>query len=161
MKKAAIFLIVLVGCSPAKQINGLQLIDGCPKDGDCTIAIEPNKRLSSSIDNFGALEYTLAEDANKSVAHFNYVRKVKGNLQDAGYREELLIELDNAWLKSNSSANAENSKLIFGRFCFCKGQTGYYDVPNAQVTKNGRIVTVQLSPPQVPHIIKELTFEIR
>jgi len=113
-------------------------------------------------DEFGSVFYTLEESASKSVVQYSYKRIVKGDIQDANYREEVVFEIDN--INENlhiSDAALQNKQLLFGRFCFCRGQTGYYKINQGNLTvTNGKVVDLSFKTDQVPQIINHITFSI-
>ena len=103
----------------------------CPSDGVCTTEILKNKSLVIKTDEFGSTYTQIIDSETTSVIVYQYNRIVKGDLQDAGYREEIIFEISN----STSSLTLKDkdiqiTKMLFGRFCFCRGQTGYYKVEN-------------------------------
>jgi hypothetical protein len=66
---------------------------------------------------------------------------------DGQHREEIVFEINNSDSKITlSDKNLQDSKMLFGRHCFCRGQAGYYKVNegtlNLQNT-NG-VITVDL-----------------
>ena len=153
--------LCLLGCGPVKSIFEAKLIEGCPKDGDCTIELLQNKSLEITTDDSGATRYKMVDAQNKTVIHFKYSRKVKGNIQDAGYREEILLELSGNDMKSELHSDLKNAKILFGRFCFCKGQTGYYRINKGNLTKNRNIVRIQFSTSETPQVVKEIAFSLQ
>jgi len=168
MKKILLLVsIVLLSCSAKKNtaINTAILTSDCPKDGTCTIKLFKNQSMSIQEDEWGNRSYKLVENGEKNVIQFNYIRTVKGNLQDAGYREEIVFEINNgSYNLSQSGAALQNSKMLFGRFCYCKGQTGYYNVTEGNLSISGsqqKAAMLTLKVSEVPQIIKEITFTLK
>ena len=89
------------------------------------------------------------------------VKTVKGNLQDAGYREEIIFELDNFDPIKLGSSSLQKTKMLFGRFCFCRGQTGYYKVTEGTFEIANQIATLQFKVSEVPQITNEIRFSLR
>jgi len=111
----------------------------CPEDGVCTFEVLENKSIELLKDGIGKL-YTNIIDDNNIVLKFEYIRNEIPNTVDGSYRELVYAELD----PNNLTVEIENSqlkevKLLFARFCFCRGQTGYYNVNkgNLSITRSG------------------------
>ena len=67
----------------------------CPSDGVCTTEILKNKSLVIKTDEFGSTYTQTIDSETTSVIVYQYNRIVKGDLQDAGYREEIIFEINN------------------------------------------------------------------
>ncbi len=166
MKKIALLSVILLSaCASQKQSAQSKvttLTSECPKDGTCTVELFENKRIAIKKDEFERLYYSLEDNKATRVAKYTYTRKVKGDVQDAVYREEVIIELRNG--KDTTTSNP-SPPLLFGRFCFCKGQTGYYNIThrNLSITKKSKVQTVDLDfkIEEVPQIIKHITFTLK
>jgi len=167
-KKAILLfaLISLASCQCKKNTTPAEAVaitSECPKDGTCSVKLLKDKSIAVKKDEFGRLYYTLEESTSKNVVHYIYKRTVKGDLQDASYREEIVFEID---AKSENlhiaDAALENKQLLFGRFCFCRGQTGYYKINHGNLTvTNGKIVDLNFKTDEVPQIIKHITVAIK
>lgn len=129
-------IITLSSCC-SKKINSENTANNqvtiCPKDGKCTFEVLKNKAIVSNTD-FGKINYTLVEDSLKDVVRYQYTKDLDKSNIDAGYREEILFEIDS----NNSNTNFVNSdlektKMLFGRYCYCRGQTGLYKVVNGNL----------------------------
>ncbi|WP_452225386.1 hypothetical protein [Lacinutrix chionoecetis] len=143
MKILNIFIILLsiVGCNTNKNINTNAKIAAssnlCPEDGVCTFEVLRNKNFRIKSDEFGN-SYSELSEGNKTVLKFEYSRNVPDNLQDASYNEFVYLEVDedvkNLELKN---LGLQKVNLGFGRICFCRGQTGYYNITqgNLNLTK--------------------------
>lgn len=136
----------------------------CPKAAECSLLVTKNKSLNVKKDEWGNVYYVLEDNPGKNVIKYTYSAIVKGNLQDAGYREEIVFEYD-ASLRSLSGVDLQNIKMLFGRFCFCRGQTGYYPVTKGELlitsgTKE-KTATLNFTIDEVPQIIKNITFSIK
>ena len=136
----------------------------CPKDGTCTAELIRNKSMTVKQDEFGSTYYTLEESDSKSVVKYTYTRTVKGDVQDANYREEIVFETSSQ-LNENLNISGEalqNKNLLFGRFCFCRGQTGYYKINDGNLTiTNGRVINLDFKADKVPQIIKHITINMQ
>lgn len=169
MRKIALLfaLLSVLSCKCKKAVAAAQIstivTSDCPKDGTCTIQAFKNKSIVIKKDEFGSVFYSLEESASKKVIQYTYKRIIKGDIQDANYREEIIFELDNETENLDlSDAALENNHLLFGRFCFCRGQTGYYTINQGKltVTQNGKgkIIDLNFKIDQVPQIIKHIAF---
>ena len=171
MKKTIFFLtfILIVSCGTKKPSNVVLtalLKSECPKNGDCTIQVFENKSLIVKSDEFGSLYYNLEDDMLKKVVKYTYNRKVKGDIQDASYREEIVFEIENS--KENlmlSDDSLQEVQLLFGRFCYCKGQTGYYKIKKGTLkiskVSKGNEVDLNFEIKEVPQIINHISFSIQ
>lgn len=168
MKRIALLFVVLsmLSCK-CKKVAAEQtttttnLTSECPKDGTCTIQVIKNKSIIVKKDEFGSLYYTLEESTSKKVIQYNYKRTVKGDIQDANYREEIIFELDSEADNINlTDAALENTQLLFGRFCFCRGQTGYYKINQGKLTVTKNSIDLNFKTDQVPQIIQHVAFSM-
>lgn len=137
----------------------------CPSDGVCTTEILKNKSLVIKTDEFGSTYTQIIDSETTSVIVYQYNRIVKGDLQDAGYREEIIFEINNNDTELNlTNKELQQTKMLFGRFCFCRGQTGYYKVEEGKLNlkKTNDTITLNLdfTITKVPQIIKTITTSI-
>lgn len=133
----------------------------CPTDGKCTVAIFPNKSMNIQTDGTGAIYNQLIDSKETSVVLYQYNRDVPEGLQDANYREEIIFEIKNSDTNRVASGNdLQQTKMLFGRFCFCRGQTGYYKVThgNLNLTQKDKSVSFNLNftITEVPQITKTI-----
>jgi len=153
-------LILVSSCASKKEkasdnFNKVELESVCPEDGKCSIAILENKIVELNTDEFGKLFYTLKEDNTKNILIYKYNRDVPQGLKDGNYREEIIIEID------KKSGLPTNSKTIYGRFCYCKGFTGYYKILEEiefKLKEDKVFYELQFKIKQVPQIISSLNF---
>lgn len=154
MKKLFLILLAL-GLSfchcPKPSVAGTStkasIESSCPENGVCTIKIEKNKSMLVKTDEFGSVYYILEDDATKSVIIYEYKRNVEKGLQDGQHREEIVFEINNSDTKLSLNNDAlQNTKMLFGRHCFCKGQAGYYRVTEGKLNfeNNSGIINVDL-----------------
>lgn len=171
-KKVSVFIILLVlascGTKRSTSVLDASLNSGCPKDGDCTVAIFDNKSMTVKTTELGSLYYELAENTSKKVIKYTYNRKVKGNIQDASYREEIVFEINsNADQLVFTDESLQDTQLLFGRFCYCKGQTGYYKIDSGslRISKNSasKITEVDLSfkSKKVPQVTEAISILLK
>lgn len=129
MRYLLLFLIVLGSCKSqkkpliAKEAKTEQL---CPEDGDCTFEILKNKNLVLNYQSLGNF-YPMFPEGENIIVKFEYKRNEMSNTQDSSYREEILIQLDPNNLELETT-NLKEKKMLFARWCYCKGETGYYKI---------------------------------
>lgn len=106
----------------------------CPEDGVCTLVLMKNKTIAVKTDVTGKMYYDLEDDPNTSVIHYEYKRKTDPDLQDGQHREEIIFEIENTVSELNlSNWDLSQTKMIFGRHCFCRGQAGYFHVKQGKL----------------------------
>jgi len=133
----------------------------CPKDGTCTFELMPNKSLKTQNDNLGALNMEIV-NGKSLVFKFEYKRNEIPKTMDSQYIEQIFMALDpnNLEMKLKDS-ELKSVNLMFARFCYCKGQTGYYRVRQGELAiKKTEDTTYQLhlnfKVDEVPQIITEI-----
>jgi len=95
-----------------------------------------------------------------AVLKFEYKKQGKTDYEDSGYREEIFMALNLDQLDIETE-NLKEEKLFFARWCYCKGQTGYYKMSQGKL-KIAKLddKTIQLhlnfEMEEVPQIIKEI-----
>jgi hypothetical protein len=159
-------LILMVSCGCNKSISHIDkvanLISDCPKDGTCVLEVFKNKSITVKQDEFGSIYYSIDDNLNSKVYKYVYSRTIKGDLQDAGYREEIVFELNNDITKQSFLNNEiQSTKMLFGRFCFCRGQTGNYKVTDGNLDINENKLTLNFNISEVPQIIKNITIDLK
>jgi hypothetical protein len=138
----------------------------CPIDGACNTEILKNKSLVVKTDEFGSIYTETIDNETTSVIIYQYNRTINGDLQDAGYREELIFEIKNYNTELTlSNEMLQQTKMLFGRFCYCRGQTGYYKVEEGilKLKKSSDDITFNLdfTINKVPQIIKNIKCSIK
>jgi hypothetical protein len=164
MRKIALLLVFfsVMSCKCKKattQKTAVSITSQCPKDGTCSVQLLKNKSIVVKKDEFGSTFYTLEDSDSKNVVQYTYNRTVKGDLQDANYREEIIFELNNQTDNLTlSDAALESTQLLFGRFCFCRGQTGNYKINQGHLTvTDGKVIDLNFKTNEVPQIINHVT----
>lgn len=167
-KTIAIFSFMLFACSAQKQsvVSTITLAGDCPKNSKCTIELIKNKGIVLKKDAFGRDYYQLSESAATNVIKYEFSRIVKGDIQDGGYREEVVFEIEqNPDAVILTDKSLQNVKMLYGRFCFCKGQTGYYKVEKGTLTINGgkteKSGLLNFEIAEVPQVIKSISFVLQ
>ncbi len=138
----------------------------CPTDGKCTVTVLKNKSMNVLTDDIGAVYYRAEDNANTSIIIYKYEKNVPKGVQDAEYREEIVFEIDNSEaVISKNDFTLQSTKMLYGRFCFCRGQTGFYKVSNGNLeleNKNNQIhFKLDFEVNQVPQTIKSIEATIK
>lgn len=141
---------LLISCNAQKNVSSTipKLSSECPKDGTCDLEILKNKQLILLYDELGGMYYDIKDQEGTTVIHYQYNRTTDANLQDGHYREDIIFEIKNSAKTLNlTDSELQQTKLIFGRHCFCKGQAGYFKVDkgNLKLTSNKDEVNFNLS----------------
>jgi len=121
-----------------------------------------NKKLEVTETN-GSLAYTMIDNPNSSVVQFSYEKDMDKVAYDGGYREEVVFELPNDGSAQNYTDNElQNTKMLFGRYCFCRGKTGLYKVREGKLhfDLSGKEphFELQFKIIEVPQITKEISY---
>jgi hypothetical protein len=135
--KIIIFLLILVSscCLKKEKVTSSnnKIINVCPNVGNCSIEILKNKSMLLNSD-FGKLNYTLIDDFEKDVIRYQYSKDLDKSNIDGGYREEVIFEVSNDTTSHSwTNENLQKTKILFGRYCNCRGQTGLYKIINGNL----------------------------
>jgi hypothetical protein len=134
------------------------VLENCPEDGTCTFEVFQNKSLNIQKDDLGAF-YPEVVDGKKTVIKFEYKRNEIPNTADGNYSEIIYAEINpqakEITLQDDTLIEA---KLLFGRLCFCRGETGYYYVNKGLLnissnTDGTKTYTLTFKINEVPQII--------
>lgn len=159
------FALIFICCCAQKPANlskaKLATIADCPSDGVCTVELLRNKALEIKVDDLGSNYYQLSESTTTHVVRYKYKRDHDETLQDSGYTEEIIFEISaEKPAMILSGADLHDSKILFGRLCFCRGATGYYKPHDGKLqvsqNKNGFAIDLDLTITEVPQIIKNV-----
>ncbi|HEU4496300.1 MAG TPA: hypothetical protein VFR70_04545 [Flavobacterium sp.] len=156
MKKIVLFPIVLlaIACSNTKSAStpketaNMKTANTCPENANCSFEIIQGQSLNIKTDGIGKIYYELEDNPNTAVYLYKYEEKTADKtLQDAGYREEIVFEIDkNLSTFSISGKELRSVKMLFGVFCYCKGKAGYYTVNNGSINKTESDLTIAIDP---------------
>ena len=105
----------------------------CPEDGSCSFDFVENQSFELIQDEIGQY-YPKIKGGNSILCTFKYSRTQIPNTADGQYEEIIMFQLD----KNNIEVDLKDEeltqvKLSYGRICFCKGETGYYEVNSGQL----------------------------
>ncbi|WP_370478925.1 hypothetical protein [Tamlana flava] len=166
-----LFLVVfMVSCKCKKEVASLQnkKVDYtvCPENGTCSFENYRNKSLKIEEGDFNQI-YLAMVDGHNLVLKFEYKKDNDKKLLDGSYREEVFIELP---LKNFEveTTDLKNKNLFFARWCYCKGQTGYYKINEGslkvfKLNDDKAKINLKFKISEVPQVITEIseTFSIQ
>jgi hypothetical protein len=138
----------------------------CPEDGVCSVQLFRNKSLDIKTDELGSTYYQMPDSDQTSVILYRYRRNVEKGLQDGQYTEEIIFEVNNSESTANySDLDLQKTKMLFGRLCFCRGQTGYYKVTAGNLKLNQKNNEVKFNLDfkisKVPQIIYSINTSVK
>jgi hypothetical protein len=155
--KKIIFILTLLSMTFCKSHKGsiekttnneIINLSKCPENGVCTIEILENKSLNILQDDIGSTYYQLKENPSKSVVHFKYERNKIENTSDSGHVEEIIFEINkNENNLSLENIQLQNTKMLFGRHCFCRGNAGFskINIGNLKISADKEKTLYELS----------------
>lgn len=159
------FLLLNLSACKTKQIASQEMtllkadsVKGTAKK----IYLFKNKSLEVK-QNSGSLSYTMINDEKTNVLQFVYEKDMDKAAFDGGYKEEVIFEVPNTISEQNySDAELENTKMLFGRYCFCRGQTGLYKIKQGNLhiksSKKETHFELRFKINEVPQIVNEIVF---
>lgn len=156
--KYVLLAIVLIACKSNKELK-LTSRQPCPQDGNCSYEVIKNQTITYNYSNLSKF-YPSFSTGKSHIFKFEYKRNSSPNIQDSSYREEVFIELDVNNLETET-VGFKGQKILFARWCYCKGQTGYYKVENGQlsvkkINQNTYQLRFNFKIDQVPQVITEI-----
>jgi hypothetical protein len=123
-----ILLSNLSSCKTTQKVNEektLLKIDSL-KNTSNKLYLLKNKKLDIVSLN-GSLSYEKKDNEKTNVIQFVYERDMDQAAYDGGYKEEVIYEIPNDISEQNySDAELQNTKMLFGRYCYSRGKTGLY-----------------------------------
>jgi hypothetical protein len=161
-------ILALFSCASKKIVPKTELpvvkASTCFENGNCTAEIFKNTELLIRKDETGQL-YVEIIPGVKNVFKYSYTRKKLEGIADSGYQEIVLFEFLSGEINLHlQDKNLQEANLVFGRFCYCKGESGYFRINrgNLKLVSYDKNVTVDLKfQAEVPQIIHELKETIK
>lgn len=133
--------------SNQSKTEQLKQNSSCPNEGDCTVIVHQNSKLTVSDDGTGAL-YPQIQKGDNLVVEYTFMIDGPEGTADGNYSETVHFEIPSNMksLKKQSAALAEVN-LLFGKHCFCPGEAGYYPITDGKLTveNKGETLTFDLS----------------
>lgn len=126
------------------------------------IVLFKNKSLNVESAN-GSLSYTMENSTKTNVLQFIYEKDMDQAAHDGGYKEEVVFEVPNADSEMNyEDAGLQDTKMLFGRYCFCRGKTGLYLVKqgklNVKSSKKETHFDLQFKITEVPQVTERISY---
>ncbi len=163
--KNILFILILsiVSCKPNYVLSQhiIQKTANCPENSTCSMELIPNKTIEFKADKFGIL-YPIISEGEKTLLKYTFNKNPIPNTQDSNYTEIVYAELDTELNEVElTEEDLKNVKLYFGRFCYCKGETGYYPIKKgtfklSKANKNSIKIEFNFKISEVPQIISEI-----
>lgn len=158
-----VLLLIIVSCKPTIIVSQhiSQKANICPENGECSFELIPNKSILFKVDDFGIL-YPVISEGEKMLLKFTFKKNPINNIQDSNYSEIIYAELDKEFTEVTlKNEELQKATLYFGRFCYCKGQTGYYPIKKGafkitKVDKNTINFSLNFEINEVPQIISSI-----
>lgn len=149
-----------------KEVEITEKNNSCPEDGICTIEILRNKKLDIKKDELNHIYFQEIDNNQTSIVKFQYQRNNEKGYADGNYREEVIFEINNSdTLLKLLDKDIQKTKMLFGRHCYCKGQAGYFNVNqgNLSLTKeNGEYkLSLDFTISEVPQIISAINISVK
>lgn len=171
MKKAILVSIIFwtaLSCCNSKKVASEsnknpkgQILTPCPEGYDCTLEILPNKTMIVKKDEISSTYFDLEDLNGTTVYHYTYNQKTDKQYQDAGYREEIIFELDSKTQDLKlSNEELQNTKILFGVWCYCKGKAGNYKITKGSFTKKGEEISIDFPAVVIDQKVTDLKIRI-
>ncbi|MGV3695472.1 hypothetical protein [Flavobacterium sp.] len=160
----SLFLLNLSSCKTSQKVTNektLLQIDSTKGVAQKTYLFRNRKLVVSEVN--GSLGYTMEDNEKTSVVRFSYEKDMDKAAYDGGYREEVVFEIPNDLVEQNySDLELQNTKMLFGRYCFCRSKTGLYKVSQGNLhvatSKKGTHFELQFKISEVPQIVTEIKY---
>ncbi len=159
-----LFFVIILGCSSSKEQAGKDKIPppkvNCPEGGDCTFEVIQNSTLTLKTDPTGA-SYPEIEPGENVVVRYVFNKDPEPDVMDSNHAEYLYFEIGPGRVEiSLTDSDLQKVKMIFGRVCFCKGETGYFPVRKGNLfvyqNEGDLLVRGAFSVKKVPQTLKEI-----
>ncbi|MBW3520304.1 hypothetical protein [Flavobacterium sp. NKUCC04_CG] len=172
-------VILLACCTTVKRTlkesqaeaasNKFKVTSYCPIEGDCAVKRIPNMSLvvKKDIDGgvAGGMYYQLVENAGTEVVIYTYEKAMDDALLDGFYKEEIIFEIPSQSQRLILENRVlQDVKMLFGRFCYCKGQAGYFQVKQGKLdlrrTDKKIKAALTFKVLEVPQLINTVSFTV-
>ena len=138
-------------------------ISDCPEDGTCFLEIIENKYVKIQKDKFDKSYIIFEEDESMTVLKFNYRRNTVKGVADQDYQELIYLNINNDKKEiALIDESFSDVSVIFGRLCFCRENTGYFEVKKKKkkIIKSKRMgykLDLSFKIKDVPQIISSIS----
>ncbi len=161
---AASLILTLLGCDSQKKSmeENKMTTSNCPDTGTCKFEVFENKKLVLNTDVTDKIYYAFEDNVGSNVYVYQYNKTTEAELADAGYREEILFELDKNIAKINlENKNLQEIKLVFGVMCFCRSKAGNYQVLSGKFSKDSKKISIDLPEIVADQILHNITIDLK
>jgi hypothetical protein len=120
------FFVLLSSCGHSKIVPQDKTIlkTTAFQNGKETLILLRNKSLDTVTVN-GYFTYQLKDNPSTDVVQFSYEEDLNKAAVDGGLREEVLFEIQQGdFSLTLSNTELQKTKMLFGRYCNCRGQNG-------------------------------------
>jgi hypothetical protein len=127
---------MLSSCGNIKQSSNATAneINNAITSENLNVEIKKNTVYSLIKDTTGAL-YPAFETGNATTLIFKYTEKGPKGIVDGDYTETIHLMIpDNIERGDYSDADLQKVTMLFGKFCFCRGESGYYPVTKGKLS---------------------------
>ncbi|MGV3461470.1 MAG: hypothetical protein ACO1N9_13565 [Flavobacterium sp.] len=135
---AFLLLIFLAGCSAPQYAIAKEESD---EGGAFTFEILKDKALEIGTGVTGKLHYSLKDAPGTSVAVYKYTKTTSRQYQDNFYNEEVVFEFTG---KKITPESIDQSTILFGVSCYCKGKAGHYRVVNLRIIQENENISIDI-----------------
>lgn len=131
----------LLNCKSKKSFSHAEInkknqifnLDNCAADAKCSIEIIQNSNLLIEQDE-DQNSYINLEKGDGTIIKYEFKRNEPPNTADAYYSELIYFQIDNNNKQLFLTNNAlQDVKMMYGRFCYCKGTSGYFKVTKGRL----------------------------
>ncbi len=159
-----LFFVIVVGCSSSREQASKDKIPppkvNCPEGGDCTFEVLQKSTLTLRTDPTGA-SYPEIGPGENVVVRYQFKKDTEPDVLDSSHSEYLYFEIGPGRVEiSLQDEELQKVKMIFGRVCFCKGETGYFPVRKGNLfvyqNKGDLLVRASFDIKKIPQTIKEI-----
>lgn len=129
-KTTLLLVFILCSCSVKKNtIVENYMPTDCPKEGDCTIEIIDNTSMVIGENEDGTKTLKLEPDPKHTFVRFEFQKNTDQSEQDGSYKELVVFEIEkDESIQKFENQGLQKTKMLFGRFCFCRGRAGLFKV---------------------------------
>lgn len=139
-------LFVLISCGNSKQASNSLDHDNNNVFNSQEMEVEVKKNTVYTIaqDITGAT-YPEFENGNATTLIFKYVEKGPLGTADGDYTEMVYMSIPkDISTKKYSDANLQTTNVLFGKFCFCKGEAGFYEVKEGTLSIKNKKESIEI-----------------
>lgn len=154
--------IILFSCNTLKKTKEVSMKMPCPPNGQCEFAVLPNQTLEVLVDGIGMQYPKFSSSETSDVIKFTYKKTTPEGTVDGNYTEVVYVVIPKTkkeWTLKDTAL--QQAKVLYGRLCYCKGSTGYFEITDGNLTfkktPDGQaMLHLTFKNHRVPQLIKEI-----